>query len=176
MIFEETKLAGLFVVRAEKHADDRGFFARLWCAAEFASAGIGFAPVQISTSFNQRTGTLRGLHWQAAPHAEVKLVRATRGTIWDVAVDLRPDSSTRHRWFGIELDAAGYAALLIPAGFAHGFITMSDDAEVLYCIDTPYVREAARGARFDDSGPGIRWPRGPEVISEQDLNWPPLIP
>jgi len=122
MIFEETNSPACSWSARKNTPMTRGFFARLWCAAEFASAGIGFAPVPDQHVLHQRTGTLRGLHWQAAPHAEVKLVRATPRTIWDVAVICGRNSSTRHRWFGIELDARGYAALLIPAGFAHGFI------------------------------------------------------
>lgn len=174
MILEATPLAGLMVVRAEKRADERGFFARLWCAEEFAAAGIGFRPQQISTSFNHAAGTLRGLHWQAAPHGETKLVRATAGRVWDVAVDLRAGSATRLGWFGLELDAAEHTGLLIPAGFAHGFITLSDGAELLYAIDTPYVAEAVRGARYDDPALAIRWPRPPAVIAGRDLGFGPL--
>jgi dTDP-4-dehydrorhamnose 3,5-epimerase len=174
MIIEPTPLAGLFVVPAEKHADPRGYFARLWCREEFGLAGIAFAPVQVSLSYNERAGTLRGLHWQVAPHSEGKLVRVVRGSVWDVAVDLRADSATRFRWFGIELDAERGAGLFIPAGFAHGFVTLSDSAEVLYCIDVPYAADSARGARFDDPACGIVWPRAAEVISERDLGWPAL--
>lgn len=174
MILTPTGLAGLLVVRPEKQVDPRGFFARMWCADTFAAAGIDFVPRQISVSFNRRIGTLRGLHWQAAPHAEAKLVRATRGRVWDVAVDLRPDSPTRLAWFGLELESTDHTALLIPAGFAHGFISLSDDAELLYCIDTPYAPAAARGARYDDPALAIAWPRAPVVIGERDLAWPAL--
>jgi dTDP-4-dehydrorhamnose 3,5-epimerase len=174
MIFEATPLEGLLVVRAEKHADARGFFARMWCADSFAAHGIDFVPSQISVSFNAIAGTLRGLHWQAAPHGETKLVRATQGRVWDVAVDLRPGSPTRHAWFGLELDAAAHTALLIPAGFAHGFVSLTDAAELLYCIDVAYAPEAARGARYDDPALGIAWPRPPSVIGERDLHWPAL--
>ncbi len=172
MILQPTKLAGLFIVRPEKHADDRGFFARMWCAADFAAAGISFVPNQISVSFNHAAGTLRGLHWQADPHAEAKLVRATRGRIWDVAVDLRPQSATRLSWCALELDAAEHTALLIPPGCAHGFVTLTDGAELLYCMDTPYVASASRGARHDDPAFGITWPRQPAVISTRDRAWP----
>ena len=174
MILEPTPLAGLIVVRPEKRADERGFFARLWCEEEFAAAGIAFRPRQISTSFNHAAGTLRGLHWQAAPHGETKLVRASRGQVWDVAVDLRDGSASRFAWFGLVLDATEHMGLLIPAGFAHGFITLSDEAEVLYAIDTPYVAEAARGARYDDPALSIDWPRPPAVIAERDLTFAPL--
>ena len=172
MILTRTSLAGLLVVHPEKYADPRGFFARMWCAEAFAAAGSEFVPRQISVSFNQSAGTLRGLHWQAAPHAEAKLVRASRGRVRDVAVDLRPDSRTRLAWFGLELDADAHLALLIPAGFAHGFITLTDAAELMYCIDTPHARAAARGARYDDPALGIAWPRSPTVIAPRDLAWP----
>jgi dTDP-4-dehydrorhamnose 3,5-epimerase len=174
MIFEPTPLAGLLVVRAEKHADFRGFFARTWCAHDFAAIGHPFRPSQISVSYNNAAGTLRGLHWQAEPHAETKLVRVTAGRVFDVAIDLRPDSSSRLRWFGMELDAAGHDAMLIPTGFAHGFVTLTEGAELLYLIDTPYVPGAARGARYDDPAVGIAWPVAPRVIAPRDLSWPPL--
>ena len=172
MIFAPTPLSGLLVVGPEKHQDARGFFARLWCETEFAAAGIDFRPTQISTSFNARAGTLRGMHWQEAPHAETKLVRAAAGRVFDVAVDLRADSPTRYGWFGLVLDAAEHTALLIPPGFAHGFLTLTDAAEVLYAIDAPYAPAAARGARYDDPAFGIAWPGTPVVIGERDLGWP----
>jgi dTDP-4-dehydrorhamnose 3,5-epimerase len=172
MKLEATRLAGLLLIRPEKHADSRGFFARLWCAKEFRQAGTNFVPCQISASFNPRAGTLRGLHWQTAPHAETKLVRVTQGRVWDVAVDLRPGSPTRLVWFGVELDAADHLAVLIPPGFAHGFVTLTDDAELLYCIDAAHQPDAARGARHDDPAFDIAWPRVPGVIAEQDLAWP----
>jgi len=176
MIFEATPLPGLTVVRPQRHGDSRGFFARLWCAEEFAAAGHPFRPVQISASWNATAGTLRGLHWQAAPHGEAKLVRAASGRVFDVAVDLRDGSATRLGWFGIELDAAAHTALLIPDGFAHGFITLTDDAELLYAIDTAYVPGVACGARYDDPAIGIAWPRAPAVVAEKDLAWPALTP
>ena len=172
MIFEPTPLDGLLLVRPEKRRDDRGFFARLWCAEEFAAAGLPFAPSQISASYNERAGTLRGMHWQAEPHAEGKLVRAARGRVFDVAVDLRPQSPTRHRWFGAELAEDSHAALFIPPGFAHGFLTLTDKAELIYLIDVPYRPEAARGARWDDPAFGIAWPAAPTVIAERDRTWP----
>lgn len=174
MIFEPTPLAGLLVVRAEPAGDARGDFARLWCAEEFARAGLDFAPSQLSVSRNLARHTLRGLHWQAAPHAETKLVRAQAGCIHDVAVDLRPDSPSFRRSFAIELDAARLTALLIPPGFAHGFLTLTEGAEILYLIDTPYAPASARGARFDDKALAIAWPAPPAVIGAKDLAWPPL--
>lgn len=172
MILEPAPLPGVFVVRPEKLSDSRGFFARLWCEDAFAAAGVSFRPRQISTSFNATAGTLRGLHWQEAPHAEAKLVRAQRGRIFDVAVDMRPASATFRRWFGLELDADDHTSLLIPAGFAHGFITLTHGAEVLYCIDAPFAPDAARGARYDDPAFGIVWPMGPTIVSDRDRQWP----
>jgi dTDP-4-dehydrorhamnose 3,5-epimerase len=174
MIFEPTPLPGLTVMRPQKHTDPRGFFARLWCAEEFAAAGHNFRPAQISASFNAARHTLRGLHWQAPPHGEAKLVRATRGRVFDVAVDLRPGSPTRLGWFGIELDADAHTALLIPDGFAHGFLTLTPAAELLYAIDTAYVPGAARGARYDDPAIGIAWPADPAVIAARDQEWPSI--
>ncbi|MGE0420583.1 MAG: dTDP-4-dehydrorhamnose 3,5-epimerase family protein [Acetobacteraceae bacterium] len=174
MIFEATPLPGLIVVRPRRHEDVRGGFARLWCEASFAAAGLPFRPTQISVSTNRVAGTLRGLHWQAPPHGETKLVRASCGAVFDVAVDLRPDSPTHRRWFGLTLTAAGQDALLIPAGFAHGFLTLTNDAEVIYAIDVPFTPTAARGLRYDDPALGIAWPRTPVVIADKDLAWPLL--
>jgi dTDP-4-dehydrorhamnose 3,5-epimerase len=173
-MLEPTGLAGLLLVRPEKHTDPRGFFARLWCEETFSQLGTPFRPGQISASFNRSAGTLRGLHWQQAPHPETKLIRATRGRVWDVAVDMRPDSPTRLAWFGVELDAADHLAVLIPPGFAHGFLTLTDDAELLYCIEGAYHPAAARGARYDDPAVCITWPYPPAVIAERDLAWPPF--
>ncbi len=175
MMFEPTPLAGLTIVRAEKRTDDRGYFARLWCDHDFAAADILFRPRQISTSFNHVAGTLRGLHWQVGRDSETKIVRVTSGRVWDVAVDLRPGSKTALRWFGIELDSAEHTGLLIPSGFAHGYITLTDGAEVTYLIDTPHAPAAARGARYDDPALGITWPRAPAVVAPRDLAFPPLV-
>jgi dTDP-4-dehydrorhamnose 3,5-epimerase len=174
MIFEATPLAGLLLVKPEKRPDQRGYFSRLWCDQQFPSAGVPFAPRQISASYNAAAGTLRGMHWQAEPHAEAKLVRATRGQIFDVAVDLRPDSSSRFKWFGAILDAENQIGLFIPPGFAHGFITLAEASEVLYLIDTPFQPESSRGARYDDPTFGVQWPRAPAVVSERDLAFPPV--
>ncbi len=174
MIFEPTPLGGVFVVCPTRHADARGHFARLWCENEFAAAGCPLRPTQISTSFNHQRGTLRGMHWQEDPYGETKLVRPVQGSIFDVAVDLRTGSPGWGGWFGIELDAAEGTALFIPRGFAHGFLTLTDDAEVLYLIDVPHHAEAARGARWDDPQFAIAWPFPPWVISERDADWPLL--
>jgi dTDP-4-dehydrorhamnose 3,5-epimerase len=167
-----TALPGPLLIRFDRAEDRRGHFQRLWCADDFTAAGLDFRPSQISASYNHHVGTLRGLHWQEPPYAETKLVRATRGAVFDVVVDMRAGSMNRARWVGVELSAENGQALLIPAGFAHGFITLTDKAEVQYCIDTPFQPEAARGARFDDPSIGIAWPMPPRVISEKDLGWP----
>ncbi len=174
MVVEPTLLDGVLLIRPAPLADQRGHFVRLWCAEDFARHGIRFRPIQISASFNRLAGTLRGMHWQADPYGETKLVRASRGRIFDVAADLRRGSPAWGRWVGVELDAALMNAVLIPAGFAHGFITLTDDAEVTYCIDTPFEPSAGRGARYDDPALGIAWPRSPSVISDRDLAWGPL--
>jgi dTDP-4-dehydrorhamnose 3,5-epimerase len=167
-----TPLAGLLVIEPQPTHDARGAFARMYCAATLAEAGIAFAPLQMSQSSNHRAGTLRGLHWQAGDSAEQKLVRATRGRVFDVVVDLRPASVTRGRWFGLELDATGQNAVLIPAGMAHGFITLQDDCELLYAMDVPYTPSQVRGARWDDPAFGIKWPRPPTVVAGHDMQWP----
>jgi dTDP-4-dehydrorhamnose 3,5-epimerase len=172
MILEATSLAGVLMVRPGPHADNRGLFARTYCRETFASAGVDFTPLQMSTSFNRVAGTLRGLHWQEAPHGEAKLVRVTRGAMFDVAVDLRPASRTYKQWFGLEITAENRLSLLIPRGFAHGFVTFEDETEVAYAIDTPYAPAAARGARFDEPAFNIEWPVAPSVVGERDLAWP----
>lgn len=174
MKFVPTPLAGAFVVRAERIADERGHFARLYCREEFARQGLDPSLAQCSVSGNRRAGTLRGMHFQDAPHAEAKLVRCTRGALFDVIVDLRPGSATRGRWFGIELAAAGDDMLYVPEGFAHGFLTLADDTEVHYQISVPYHAPAARGFRWDDPEVGIAWPARPEVISPRDRGLPLL--
>ena len=176
MIFRPTALAGLLVVEPELEPDERGFFARLHCPVEFAAAGIDFRPVQTSLSHNDRRHTLRGLHFQAPPRAEAKLVRAVRGRVFDVAVDLRPQSPTCHGWVGIELDAARGAALFIPQGFAHGFLTLEPDTDLLYQISPGYLPGHDRGLRWDDPAIGICWPATPAVISPRDADYPDLGP
>src|SRR5665213_121374 len=174
MIFEALPLAGAHRIRQERHEDFRGYFSRTFCADEFSKHGLNPALAQCNTSFNKLRGTLRGLHWQASPHAEDKLVRATRGSIWDVLVDLRPDSSTFRQWHGEILDADNGVMLYIPRDFAHGFVTLSDDAEVFYQISEFYAGESARGARYDDPAFSIRWPWSENLIlSERDLAFPP---
>ncbi|MEA2171495.1 MAG: dTDP-4-dehydrorhamnose 3,5-epimerase [Solirubrobacteraceae bacterium] len=177
MRLEPTGLAGLTVVCLERRGDERGTFARTFDAELFAAAGLDATVVQCNTSSNTLAHTLRGMHYQRAPHGETKLVRVTRGAIFDVAVDLRPDSVTYCRWFGLELRAEGEESLFIPDGFAHGFQTLSDDAEVSYQMGAPYVAEAADGVRWDDPAFGIEWPAAPRrIISERDAAWPDFHP
>jgi dTDP-4-dehydrorhamnose 3,5-epimerase len=176
MRFTPTRLAGAFVVELERHSDERGFFARTWCARELADHGLPGQFVQGNVSFNRRAGTMRGLHWQADPHAEDKLVRVTAGAVWDVMVDLRPGSPTRLEHVGLRLDASNRTALYIPKGFAHGFLTLADDTEVVYEMSAFYVPEAARGARWDDPAFAIDWPAKVTVISERDAGYPDYVP
>lgn len=165
-----TPLAGAWVVELSRLADERGHFARTFDSAMLEARGIDGRVAQMNTSFNRRSGTLRGLHFQAEPHGEAKLVRVTRGAVFDVIVDL-----SSREWFGIELTAANDRSLFVPAGFAHGFQTLEDDTEVLYVMSTPYVAEAARGVRWDDPAFAISWPAAPpggRTISERDAAYP----
>jgi dTDP-4-dehydrorhamnose 3,5-epimerase len=175
----ETPLVGAYVVELEPLRDERGWFARTFDAAAFAELGLEPTVVQCNTSYNERAGTLRGMHYQAAPHGEPKLMRCTRGSVYDVLVDLRRDSPTFCRWFGIELRAGGTASLYAPAGMAHGFQTLEDGSELHYQMGYRYVPEAARGVRWDDPGFGIEWPEPPpggRVISERDATYPDFEP
>lgn len=172
MRFEPTAIAGVTIVEIEPARDDRGFFARLYCPDEFAQAGHPFAPVQTSLSRNDAVFTLRGLHYESAQHEEAKLVRATRGRIFDVAVDLRPDSPTYRQWTGAELSAENGRALLIGRGMAHGFLTLEPHTDVVYQIDRIFQPGHGRGARWDDPAFAIRWPAAPQVISERDATYP----
>lgn len=172
MIVRPTELAGVAVIELEPVRDERGSFARTFDAELFAAHDLDASVVQCNTSFNHRAGTLRGLHYQAAPHGEGKLVRCTRGRVFDVAVDLRPDSPTHRRWLGVELDAAGGRSLFVPAGCAHGFQTLQDGSEVHYQMTRAYVPEAARGVRWDDPAFAIEWPDPPggaeRILSAHD--------
>ena len=175
MIFEPLPLAGAWLVRPEPVEDARGFFARLYCAATFAAAGLDPRLDQVSISVNSRAGTLRGLHLQRPPQAETKLVRVTAGAIWDVIVDLRAGSPTFGRWHAVELNAADRAQLYIPAGFAHGFQSLTDGAEVLYHIAVPYRAELQAGVRWDDPDLAIPWPDpAAAILSDRDRALPAL--
>lgn len=172
MIFEELPLAGAYRIGLSPHADERGFFARTVCEDTLVERGLVGRFKQSSVSFNLRRGTVRGMHYAVAPHAETKLVRCTRGAIHDVIVDLRRDSPTYLRAAEIALSSENRATLYIPAGFAHGFQTLRDDTEVLYMIDRAYVAGAARGLRWDDPALGIAWPEPVSVIAERDRAFP----
>lgn len=176
MIFESGDLPGTMIVVPDRRADHRGFFARTWCAREFADAGLPSTLAQCSVSWNNRRHTLRGMHWEAAPQRESKLVRCTRGAIFDVVVDLRPESSSYLRHMTVQLDADSHRALFIPPGLAHGFLTLVDGSEVLYQMETFYAPEAERGARWDDPAFGIDWPARPALISERDQSFPDFDP
>ena len=172
MIFRETPLAGAWVLEPERFEDERGFFARTYCRREFEAHGLDPSIAQCSVSFNHWRGTLRGLHFQAAPHEEIKLVRVTRGAIWDVIVDVRPGSPTFKRHFGIILSAENRHELYIPKGMAHGFQTLEDETELFYQISEFYAPDFARGYRWDDPAFAIPWPEPVTVISEKDRNLP----
>jgi dTDP-4-dehydrorhamnose 3,5-epimerase len=174
MIFTESPLSGAYVVDMERLADERGFFARSYCADEFSERGLCPDLRQCSVSFNARKGTLRGMHHQANPHAEHKLVRCTSGAIFDVIVDIRPESPTNRRWFGTELSAENRRSLLIPPGFAHGFLSLTDATEVYYMISVAHAPEFARGLRWNDPAIAIQWPADPSVISARDAGYPLL--
>jgi dTDP-4-dehydrorhamnose 3,5-epimerase len=173
MILTPTKLAGAFLVDLERREDERGFFARAWCADEFAGQGLSTLIAQCNLSFNAHKGTLRGLHFQVAPYEEVKLIRCTRGAIYDVIVDLRPESPTHMRWIGVELTADNRRALYVPEGFAHGYQTLVDGTETFYQVSEAYAPGAEGGVRWDDPAFGIEWPdAAPRIISPKDRAWP----
>jgi dTDP-4-dehydrorhamnose 3,5-epimerase len=176
---EETPLRGAWLVELDRHEDERGFFARTFDREEWAARGMDPTVAQCNTSFNTRAGTLRGMHFQADPHGEPKLVRCTRGAVWDAIVDLRPASPTHRRWFGAELTATNGRALFVPVGMAHGFQTLEDESEVLYMMGHEYVPESARGVRWDDPAFGIEWPEPPSggrTISERDASYVDYAP
>lgn len=172
MIFHETKLPGIFEIHLEPNCDERGFFARTWCEREFQSHGLNPTVMQCNVSFNVKKGTLRGVHFQAAPYGEAKVVRCTSGAIYDVVLDLRPVSPTFKKWIGVTLTAANRHMLYIPEGCAHGFLTLEDNTEVFYQMSEFYHPESARGVRWNDSAFQIAWPEKVEVISERDRTYP----
>jgi dTDP-4-dehydrorhamnose 3,5-epimerase len=176
MIFRPTRLGGAVVIELERQADERGFFARAFCEREFAEHGLPTRFPQCNLSCNVHASTLRGMHYQAAPHAEGKLVRCIAGTIFDVIVDLRPASPTRYEWLGVALSAESGRALFVPKGFAHGFVTLSGGANVFYHMDESYVPGVARGFRWNDPRFGIEWPVAPAVITERDATYADFDP
>jgi dTDP-4-dehydrorhamnose 3,5-epimerase len=169
--FVETPLAGLYVVEIEPRYDERGFFARSYCSEEFKANGFEREVAQCNISFNEKAGTLRGLHFQAEPHGEAKLVRCTQGAIYDVAVDIRPSSTTYLKWYSAELTSENRRMMFIPEGFAHGFQTLMDDSEIFYVMFESYHPESARGMRWDDPAFGIVWPLASRIISEKDRTY-----
>lgn len=171
MKFIETPLAGLYVIEIEPLNDDRGYFARSFCAHEFQARGLEPTVAQCNISFNRKAGTLRGLHFQALPHEEAKLVRCSRGAIYDVAVDIRQDSRTYLKWFAAELTSENRSMMFIPRGFAHGFQTLVDESEVFYLMSEFYHAESARGLRWDDPTLGISWPVANRIISNKDRTY-----
>jgi dTDP-4-dehydrorhamnose 3,5-epimerase len=172
MIFTETELPGAFIIDVERMSDERGFFARSWCEDEFAAHGILMPPLQANVSSNPRRGTLRGMHYQLPPHEETKLVRCTRGAIYDVIVDLREESPTYGKWLGVELTADSFRMLFVPGRFAHGFITLTDNTDVCYQVSAKYAPGAERGLRWNDPAIGIQWPFQPNLVSEKDQRHP----
>ena len=176
MIFTETPLPGALVIEPEPREDSRGLFARTWCRREFEAHGLETRIAQCSTSLNKKKGTLRGMHYQLAPFAETKVIRCTRGSIYDVIVDLREDSATFTRYFGLVLTADNRKALYAPVGFAHGFQTLEDDTEVLYQISEFYSAEHARGVRWNDPAFAIQWPDDDRIILDRDQSYPDFRP
>lgn len=172
MIFEELSVAGAYLIKPERRVDDRGHFARLWCQQELAAKGLDTRMEQINAGFSPKAGTLRGVHYQLPPHAEVKIARCTRGAVFDVVVDLRRGSPTFARWAGVHLTAGGGEQMYVPEGCAHGYLTLEDDTELVYTTTVPYAPAAARGVRYDDPLFGIAWPAAVRIISEADKNWP----
>lgn len=172
MIFHETKLAGAFLVELVRNEDARGFFARAFCADDFRRHGIEFTPLQANISHNLKKGTLRGMHYQAAGVSEAKFIRCIRGAVWDVIIDMRPDSPTYLQHFGVELSADNGRAIYVPDRFAHGNQALSDGAELLYLMGGVYTPGNERAVRYDDPAIGIEWPLPVSVISDKDKSWP----
>ncbi len=172
MIFHETKLAGAYIIELDKKEDFRGFFARAFCADELRRHGVEFQAVQANISHNERKGTLRGMHYQAPPTSEPKFIRCIRGAVWDVIVDMRPDSPTYLQHLGVELSAVNGRAIYVPNLFAHGNQALTDGAELLYLMGGEYTPGFERGLRYDDPAIGIEWPLPVTLIHERDCEWP----
>lgn len=176
MILTETKLKGAYIIDIHPIHDERGFFARSWCRKDFERHGLDTTLSQCNVSFNKHRHTLRGMHYQVAPHGETKIVRCTMGAVYDVIVDMRSESPTRYQWIGAELSAENRRTLYVPKGFAHGFITLADDSEVNYMVSNEYNPDAARGVRWNDPAFGIEWPAQPAIIIHRDANYPDVKP
>jgi dTDP-4-dehydrorhamnose 3,5-epimerase len=173
MVFRETELEGAFIIELERHQDERGFFARAWCKNEFEAHGLSSHWVQTNISLSRKKGTLRGLHYQAVPYEEAKLMRCVRGALYDVIIDLRPGSSTYGQWLGVELTADNGKALYVPKGFAHGYQALADDTVALYSVSQFYTPGFERGVRWNDPAFAIEWPIAEDVIlSDKDRSWP----
>jgi dTDP-4-dehydrorhamnose 3,5-epimerase len=172
--FQETELSGAYIIDIDPFEDERGLFARIWCQKEFEAHGLNSSSVQANVSRSRKRGTVRGLHWQRQPYAECKLVRCTRGAVYDVIVDLRPDSGTFRSWIGVDLTEHNHRMLLVPENFAHGFQSLEDDSEVFYQVTQFYTPDAECGARYDDPAFVIDWPLDVKSISEKDRGWKPF--
>ena len=175
MKFNEAKLKGAFIIEIEKLSDERGFFARAWCRKKFEDQGLISRLVQTNVSYNRKKGTLRGMHYQIAPYQECKLIRCTRGAIYDVIIDLRPDSATYNQWTGVKLTADNYSMFYVPEDFAHGFLTLTDNTEITYQVSQFYTPGSEKGIRFDDPAFNIQWPLEVSVISDKDRTWPDFV-
>lgn len=171
MLFTPTPLEGAYLIELEKRGDDRGFFARMFCEDEFKAHGLVGKFVQINNSLTMSKGTVRGMHYQLPPHAEVKLMRCVKGAIFDVIVDLRDGSKTFGQWFGAELTAENRKMMYVPKGFAHGFMSLTDDTEIIYPVSAAYAPESERGLRWDDPAIGINWPMAVQEVSQKDQTW-----
>lgn len=171
MQFTETKLSGAYIIDLELRNDDRGFFARAFCKEEFGKHGLVTDLLQCNISFNKAKGTLRGMHYQTAPHQETKVIRCTMGSVYDVIVDIRPDSPTFLQWIGVELSAQNHRMIYVPRDFAHGYLTLDDACEVFYYVDAMYEPKSASGLRWDDPSIAIHWPTPPVVMSPADTSW-----
>ncbi len=175
MKFVETPLAGAYVVEVERRGDDRGYFARAWCETEFAELGLANRFVQVNMSGSVEAGTLRGFHYQVTPHSEDKFVRCIAGSVFDVAIDMRPESDTYKQWFGVELTADNKKAFFVPAGFAHGYQTLEPDTELMYQVSAFYAPDAERGLRWDDPTFDVEWPIDEPILSDKDKVWPDFV-
>jgi len=173
--FTETKLEGAYIIEIEKLTDDRGFFARSWCQKEFEAHGLTSRVVQTNVSFNRKKGTLRGLHYQLKPNEESKLIRCTRGAIYDVIIDLRPKSPTYKQWIGVKLSDENYTMFFVPENFAHGFQTLKNNTEITYQVSQFFTTGSERGIRWNDPIFGIKWPLEIAVISAKDRDWPDFV-